>query len=162
MAIEVAHLKCEASSDSQAIYSPFASEERDCGQNQKYISETKRREERTLKEVHWKSASRNNWRVKRFWTLPKLSAHCQVKVDNDERGRSWWHGKGLNWSQWTFLKMMLSFCIFCHWYRQSRWPESGDDNDSSSSDEKAAITKPVAMRTCPGLNRRIKTKRKRF
>ena len=25
--------------------------------------------------------------------------------------------------------------------------ESGDDNDSSSSDEKSAITKPVAMRT---------------
>ena len=49
-----------------------------------YISGTKRREERTLTEIDWKSASRNNWRVKRFWTLPKLSAHCQVKVDNDE------------------------------------------------------------------------------
>jgi len=53
MAIEVANLKGEASSDSQAIYSPIASksrsimtigflhmEERDCGPKQKYTSET--------------------------------------------------------------------------------------------------------------------------
>ena len=64
MAIEVANLKCETCSDSQAIFRPIASksrsimtigflhmEERDCGQKQKYTSYTKRREERTLTVV---------------------------------------------------------------------------------------------------------------